>query len=124
MATPAIATSRIAAHGTKSAWAEVQVRSPSGREVTKRSTRVTPAAWPSGSERLHDLVGERTRQIIEYRRRGTGTRRRGWLIRRALVVADVVGLGLAFLAAELLFSPRPEGDPVHTRLEVLVRSEE
>jgi len=89
--------------------------------VKTTASGVPAAAWPSGSgEGLHDLVGERTRQIIEYRRRGAGTRRRGWLIRRALVVADVVGLGLAFLAAELLFSPQGQGDPVHTWLEVLV----
>jgi len=66
------------------------------------------------------VVGERTRQIIEYRRRGTGTRRRGWLIRRALVVADVVGLGLAFFIAEVLFLPGTHGDPVHPWLEALV----
>ncbi|MGZ4393318.1 MAG: nucleoside-diphosphate sugar epimerase/dehydratase, partial [Gaiellaceae bacterium] len=89
--------------------------------MTTRPSRASRAAWPSGSgEELHDIVGERTRQIIEYRRGGTGARRRGWLIRRALVVADVVGLGLAFLAAELLFSPQAQGDPVHTWLEVLV----
>ena len=82
---------------------------------------VPAAAWLSGSVGgLHDVVGPRTREIIEYRRLGTGTRRRGWLIRRALVVADVVGLGLAFLAAELLFSAQAQGDPVHPWLEVLV----
>ena len=82
---------------------------------------VPAAAWLSGSVGgLHDVVGPRTREIIEYRRLGSGTRRRGWLIRRALVVADVVGLGLAFLAAELLFSAQAQGDPVHPWLEVLV----
>src|SRR3989442_2071996 len=117
---PDIATGEITAHGRKSAWADVQVRSPSGGEVTTRPSRVPIAAWPSGSvEGLYDVVGERTRQIIEYRRRGAGTRRRGWLIRRALVGADVVGLGVGFLPAELLFSARAQGDPVQPWLEGL-----
>jgi len=99
----------------------VQVTSPSGGEVTTRPKPAAPAGWTSGSaEGLSDVVGERTRQIIEYRRRGTGTRRRGWLIRRALVVADVVGLGLAFFIAEVLFLPGTHGDPVHPWLEALV----
>ena len=32
-------------------------------------------------------------------------RRRGWLVRRMLVLADVVGLVLAFVTVELLFVP-------------------
>jgi exopolysaccharide biosynthesis polyprenyl glycosylphosphotransferase len=92
-----------------------------GGEVKTTPSGVPAAAWLSGSVGgLHDVVGPRTREIIEYRRLGTGTRRRGWLIRRALVVADVVGLGLAFLAAELLFSAEAHADPVHPWLEVLV----
>ncbi len=47
-------------------------------------------------------------------------RRRGWLVRRALVLADVVGLGVAFLAAELLFWPTATGDHVRPWLEGLV----
>ena len=50
---------------------------------------------------LDSLVDERTRTILELRRRSTVVRR-GWLIRRMLVVADVVGLSAAFLAAELI----------------------
>jgi exopolysaccharide biosynthesis polyprenyl glycosylphosphotransferase len=44
--------------------------------------------------------------ILEMRdRRPTGVRarRRGWLVRRSLVVADLIGLTLAFLATELAF---------------------
>src|SRR5207247_8028560 len=48
------------------------------------------------------LPGERERP-----RRRLG---RGWLVRRALLAADVAGLGLAFSAAELLFlHDRPLG---------------
>jgi hypothetical protein len=45
-------------------------------------------------------------------RRGEGAvfRRRGWLVRPALVAADLVGLTLALLAAQILFDPR--GSPV------------
>jgi exopolysaccharide biosynthesis polyprenyl glycosylphosphotransferase len=118
---PAITTSTVAAHGRRSAWAEVHVQSPSGVEVTTKPSRAPNAGWRAGSgEDLYDLVGGKTRRIIDYRRRGTSTRRRGWLIRRALVLADVVGLVLAFLVAELLFSPRAHGDPVHPWLEVVV----
>jgi exopolysaccharide biosynthesis polyprenyl glycosylphosphotransferase len=89
--------------------------------VATKSEDGDTGGWPmSSAEGLLDVVGSRTREIIEYRRRGTGTRRRGWLIRRALVVADVVGLSLAFLTAELLFTPRATGDPVHLWLEVFV----
>jgi len=45
-------------------------------------------------------VGELTLSILEHRRRLA--RRRGWLVRRALVAADVIGLALAFALAELL----------------------
>ena len=37
--------------------------------------------------------------------RRTGFRRRGWLVRRALVAADAIGLTLAFVAAQLTFDP-------------------
>jgi len=47
-------------------------------------------------------VDERTLEILERRRRTGSFRRRGWLVRRMLVVADVVGLSLAFLGAELV----------------------
>src|SRR4051794_39439732 len=51
---------------------------------------------------------------------GTVTRRnrRGWLVRRALLVSDVVGLSVAFVAAELAFGP-PGGSAGRT-VEFLV----
>lgn len=49
-------------------------------------------------------------------------RRRGWLVRRALVAADAIGLTLAFFVAQLMFSPsgRPAAafDPVEPLSEV------
>src|SRR4051812_27562792 len=43
-----------------------------------------------------DLVNGRTRQILEQRRSTTVPRRRGWLIRRLLLLGDIAGLVLAF----------------------------
>ena len=44
-------------------------------------------------------------------RRPTGAvRGRGWLVRRALLAADVIGLSLAFLLAVLVFGDRGPGD--------------
>jgi exopolysaccharide biosynthesis polyprenyl glycosylphosphotransferase len=44
-------------------------------------------------------------------------RRRGWLIRRVLLFADVLGLTLAFMAAQILFAPAGE---VGQQAEVLL----
>lgn len=46
------------------------------------------------------------------------SRRRGWLMRRLLLAADVVGLLAAFLVAHLLVSPAPLVDVVDLRWEV------
>lgn len=58
---------------------------------------------------LHDeiapAVDERTLEILERRRSTAAVRRRGWLVRRMLLLADVVGLSVAFLLAESLVGP-------------------
>jgi exopolysaccharide biosynthesis polyprenyl glycosylphosphotransferase len=54
----------------------------------------------ASSERIIAAVDERTREIIE-RKRSTTFKRRGWLIRRLLVLADFAGLTSAFLLSEL-----------------------
>jgi exopolysaccharide biosynthesis polyprenyl glycosylphosphotransferase len=54
-------------------------------------------------------IGGRTFEILESRRRTAIVKRRGWLVRRALLVADLVGLALAFLIAQLLFSGLNDG---------------
>src|SRR5205823_3652247 len=51
-------------------------------------------------------VDERTLDILDRRRRTAVVRRRGWLVRRALLAADVLGLAFAFLIAQALFPPR------------------
>jgi exopolysaccharide biosynthesis polyprenyl glycosylphosphotransferase len=47
-------------------------------------------------------VGGRTLEIVEQRRRTAIVKRRGWLVRRLLLVADVTGLVLAFAIAQAI----------------------
>ena len=49
---------------------------------------------------------KRTLEVLERRRRSGLIRRRGWLVRRALLAADVLGLVVAFLVAETVVAPR------------------
>jgi exopolysaccharide biosynthesis polyprenyl glycosylphosphotransferase len=51
-------------------------------------------------------VDERTLDILDRRRKTAVVRRRGWLVRRALLAADVLGLAFAFLIAQAIFPPR------------------
>src|SRR5438128_3406526 len=53
---------------------------------------------------LLDVLDARTVAILEQRSSGTAVTRRGALVRRALLAADLVGLALAFAAAELLIT--------------------
>jgi exopolysaccharide biosynthesis polyprenyl glycosylphosphotransferase len=64
-----------------------------GSATVEEAVRVDTAA-PSG---------EWPANVGSWSRRGS-VRRRGWLVRRALLVADVLGLMLAFLTAQLLFA--------------------
>ena len=54
----------------------------------------------------------RTLEILEHRRRTARIRRRGWLVRRALAIADLVGLSVAFAIVETLYvlTRRPTGE--------------
>jgi exopolysaccharide biosynthesis polyprenyl glycosylphosphotransferase len=58
---------------------------------------------------LHDAlsggVNQRTLDILAKRRRTRVVKRRGWLVRRMLALADVLGIALAFLLAQWLISP-------------------
>ena len=58
-------------------------------------------------EELRTAVDERTLQILDRRRRTAVVKRRGWLVRRMLLLADVVGLVGALLVAQWL-APAPE----------------
>jgi exopolysaccharide biosynthesis polyprenyl glycosylphosphotransferase len=52
---------------------------------------------------IYDRLDERTLELLEHRRTAGGLRRRGWLVRRALLAADLIGLSSAFLVATLAF---------------------
>jgi exopolysaccharide biosynthesis polyprenyl glycosylphosphotransferase len=55
---------------------------------------------------LAALVDERTLAILDHRAT-TSFKRRGWLVRRALMCADLTGLSAAFILSEVLFRPSP-----------------
>jgi exopolysaccharide biosynthesis polyprenyl glycosylphosphotransferase len=57
--------------------------------------------------RVETALGERTLEILERRRATPGLRRRGWLVRRALMWADLAALSLAFTLSEALYRPAP-----------------
>jgi exopolysaccharide biosynthesis polyprenyl glycosylphosphotransferase len=67
----------------------------------------TAAAHPYSAE---DIVSERTRDLNRKRRSGR-THRRDWMIKRALAAADVTGLVLAFLLAQLAIDSHAAGQP-------------
>src|SRR5436190_12455532 len=60
-------------------------------------------------------IDERTLEILDHRRRTATVRRRGWLVRRMLLLADVVGLVGAFLIAELAFAVTTSGSDAVAR---------
>src|SRR5690348_8337898 len=51
----------------------------------------------------------RTVEILRHRGPGSVSRRREWVVRRALVTADILGLAVAFTAAEYLYGRHPQG---------------
>jgi exopolysaccharide biosynthesis polyprenyl glycosylphosphotransferase len=56
---------------------------------------------------LATALDERTLDILERRRASAGLKRRGRLVRRALMWADVGALSLAFALSEVLYRPAP-----------------
>ena len=57
-------------------------------------------------DEISDRMDGRTLEILERRRRGPTVRRRGWLVRRMLLGADLIGLVVAFVIAQLVIGPR------------------
>jgi exopolysaccharide biosynthesis polyprenyl glycosylphosphotransferase len=64
-------------------------------------------------------VDQRTLEVLAHRRTST-VKRRGALMRRSLLIADLLGLTLAFLLTELLFGSRGAGDELALSGEYLV----
>jgi exopolysaccharide biosynthesis polyprenyl glycosylphosphotransferase len=72
-------------------------------------------------DELASQIDEQTFKILERRRRTATVHRRGWLVRRMLVLADIVGLATAFLLAEFVFAMHTPGqDHVATSTEFLL----
>ena len=73
-------------------------------KAAERHGLAASARADSTSDRISPelILDDRTRSLIE-RRHGGAMRRRGWVVRRALVAADVVGILTAFAAAQWLF---------------------
>ena len=69
---------------------------------------------------LLERLDARTQSIIEHRSRRATPRRRGWLVRRMLLLADVVGLAVAFLIADAALGSRGAADAVSLQAEFLV----
>ncbi len=65
-------------------------------------------------------VDDRTLDILERRRRTSTVHRRGWLVRRMLLLADVVGLLTAMLLAEWVVSSHGDGALFDAREEIAV----
>jgi exopolysaccharide biosynthesis polyprenyl glycosylphosphotransferase len=72
-------------------------------------------------EEMTATVDDRTLEILDRRRRTAVVRRRGWLVRRMLLLADVLGLLTAFLIAEWFVGVRSGVvDHVNQRAEILI----
>lgn len=78
---------------------------------------MSPAAVASAS--APPYLDGRTERILDHRRRA-GHRRRGWLMRRSLFVADVLGVALAFMVAEALFGSHGTQDSFNLASEILL----
>jgi exopolysaccharide biosynthesis polyprenyl glycosylphosphotransferase len=63
---------------------------------------------------------DRTLAILDRRRRTAVVKRRGWLVRRMLLLADIVGLSAAFLLAEWFVRGHGPTDHVDLRGEALI----
>ena len=96
-----------ARRGTTATQPEVSTKAP--LETTRNGSHGHAEPSPS----------LRTATILERRQAGRATRRRGWLVRRMLVLADVGGLSLAFALAVAIFHHRVgPTDPVVPQREI------
>ena len=71
-------------------------------------------------DELSSAVDDRTLEIVDRRRRTAIVHRRGWLVRRMLLAADVIALVAALLVAEWLVNARTPGDFADARTEILI----
>jgi exopolysaccharide biosynthesis polyprenyl glycosylphosphotransferase len=78
------------------------------------------AQAPMSAAEVLDRLDARTRSILEHRHRLASPRRRGWLVRRMLLAADLFGLVLAFVTADAVLGSRGGSDYVSLASEFLV----
>jgi exopolysaccharide biosynthesis polyprenyl glycosylphosphotransferase len=78
----------------------------------------TLVGHPSPSDEHPTDLGARTLEILEHRR-GAGVRRRGWLVRRLLLVADVLGIAAAMVLAELIVSHAHDVGVLESKWEIV-----
>ena len=71
-------------------------------------------------DELRSTVDDRTLEIVDRRRRTAVVRGRGWLVRRLLLGADVLGLVAALLLAEWIVNRHSNVGGLDARGEVLV----
>jgi exopolysaccharide biosynthesis polyprenyl glycosylphosphotransferase len=84
---------------------------------------VEPFVDPKDAAEVPSSLDPRTLQILEQRRTSALRMRRGWLVRRMLVAADLVGLTLAFLASTFLLERSSAVTPpgiISSQLEILL----
>jgi undecaprenyl-phosphate galactose phosphotransferase len=58
----------------------------------------------TGIEQIYDSLDQRTIELLERHNATKDFRSRGWLVRRALLIADVAGLSSAFLVAQEVYT--------------------
>jgi exopolysaccharide biosynthesis polyprenyl glycosylphosphotransferase len=71
------------------------------------------------SEQLFESLDDRTVDILKRRSAGKG-RGRGWLVRRALLVADLAGLVAAFLVAQEIYQSQAQANGTLSRVSEFV----
>jgi exopolysaccharide biosynthesis polyprenyl glycosylphosphotransferase len=81
---------------------------------------VEPYIDPSTGVEVPTSLDNRTLEILAQRRASAVRLRRGWLVRRMLVAADLIGLTVAFLAAMLILDQAADTDPVSRPVELFV----
>ena len=75
-------------------------------EISLESSYALPTidvARKAGPREIAGFSNVRTLEILESRRTARQTHRRGWLVRRMLLFADLAGLATAFIVVELAF---------------------
>ncbi len=80
--------------------------------MSTTESRVSLDATHAETQATHSMA-------VPGRERNPLAKRRGWLVRRGLLAADVVGALLAFVLAELVF-PEPSGSTITPWLEAII----